>query len=113
MRKRWNLGIPTNYTVKRRFGKFTFKQLKEAGVYHICEVLKPGWTQQVQTWSGSGYGVNTTNLSGATDEGTYCTTTTYDDSGDRSSKHNFGNVDTTKPITTILGPSDGGFTMVD
>ena len=90
-------------------GKFTFKQLKEAGVYHICEVLKPGWTQQVQTWSGSGYGVNTTNLSGATDEGTYCTTTTYDDSGDRSSKHNFGNVDTTKPITTILGPSDGGF----
>lgn len=89
-------------------GIYKFPTQQEAGVYHVCEVVQPGWTQPIQNWNGSGYLVNTPNLSGVAGEGPYCTTLNYTDTGDRSSKSHFGNVDTTKPVTTLVGPADGG-----
>lgn len=89
-------------------GVYKFATQYDAGVYHTCEVLQSGWTQPVQTWSGSGYKVDTANQSGDAAEGPYCTTLTYADTGDRSSKSHFGNVDTTKPTTTVVSPVASG-----
>lgn len=89
-------------------GAYGFAAQQDAGIYHICEVVKTGWTQPIQTWSGSGYKVDTANLSGNTAEGPYCTTSNYTDTGDKSSKSHFGNVDTTKPHTAVLSPATSG-----
>lgn len=87
-------------------GLFNLGMQKAAGTYHVCEVLKAGWAQQLQTWSGSGYKVDTPNASGDTSEGPYCNTISYDDTADRSHKSNFGNVDVKKPTTTVLSPAN-------
>lgn len=78
-------------------GNFGFTQLTEAGTYHFCEVVKPGWTQQVQNWSGTPYHIATANMSGNSAEGPYCRTVQYDDTADRGNSAYFGNVDTTNP----------------
>lgn len=78
-------------------GNFSFTQLTEAGTYHFCEVVKPGWTQQVQNWPGTPYHIATANMSGNAAEGPYCRTVQYDDTADRSNAAYFGNVDQDAP----------------
>ncbi|GEM_PF-2418143 len=89
-------------------GKFSFSAVKDAGTYHVCEVIKEGWTQQVQNWSGTPYHINTDNLSGNVAEGPYCRTVHYEDIGSRSNVGYFGNVDTKKPFTEVLSPATNG-----
>jgi hypothetical protein len=79
-------------------GTFNFGTQQQAGVYHVCEVVKAGWTQPIQTWTGSGYLVATSNASDVVGEGPYCTTINYTDEADKSNKSHFGNVDTGKPV---------------
>ena len=86
-------------------GKYNLGAAEEAGVYHVCEVLKAGWTQPIQTWNGSGYLVNTPNASGVADEGKYCTTTNYTDEKDNSSVSHFGNVDVSAPVVSNISIS--------
>lgn len=74
--------------------KFSGFWVEEPGTVYVCEVLQDGWTQQTQTWSGSGYLVNTPNGSGETDEGPYCRTVNYASTGNYSNKSRFGNVNT-------------------
>lgn len=74
-------------------GIYKFPTQYEAGVYHTCEVLEIGYEQGVGNWNGSGYLVNTANLSGAAEEGPYCNTYTYADTSDKSSKSHFGNAE--------------------
>lgn len=88
-------------------GVFAFSPVKDAGTYHVCEVVKDGWTQQVQDWSGTPYHIATQKLSGNSQEGPYCRTINYADTGNHSNKFHFGNVDTKKPFTEVLSPDSG------
>jgi hypothetical protein len=92
-------------------GIFAFSAVKDAGVYHVCEEMEEGWTQQLQTWSGSGFLVATDNLSGNSLEGPYCRTINYPDTGNYSNKFKFGNVDTQKPAGEAV--YDGGVEVDD
>lgn len=69
----------------------------EAGVYHVCVVNQTGWDQIRQDWDGTPYHTITDNLSGATDEGKWCSTVNYDDTADRSNAKYFGVIDTQRP----------------
>ena len=86
-------------------GEYKLGAHKEAGVYHTCVAMQNGWSQSAQTWSGSGYLVKTVNQSSEGDEGSFCTTNNYDDTGDRSSNSRIGVVDTTDPSINFLSPS--------
>lgn len=86
-------------------GKFGFGALQEAGTYHFCAVVKDGWQQQVQNWSGTPYYLPTSNLSGNASEGEYCRTVVYDDKGDKSNVAYFGFVDVKAPTAEIIAPN--------
>lgn len=79
-------------------GIYKFATQQKSGVYHTCEVLKSGYEQGMGNWNGSGYLVNTPNLSEAADEGPYCNTYTYTDLEDKSSKSHFGNAAAVVPV---------------
>ncbi len=100
----WNL-LQTKSTLAN--GKFTFSRIYEAGTYQVCLVVKPGWEQQLQNWSGTPYHIMTPNLSGASDEGAYCRTIAYTDEADRSNAFYFGVQDIKKPFTEIVSPTSG------
>lgn len=73
-------------------GVYKFPQQTKAGVYHVCEEMQEGWEQVYQDWSGTPYHIVTPNESpNAAIEGPYCSTVTYTDAADRSSKEYFGN----------------------
>lgn len=94
-------------------GNFSFSAVKDAGTYYVCEVVRTGWAQQTQNWSGTPYHINTNNLSGNSSEGPYCRTINYADTGDYSNKFYFGNVDTKKPITEVVSPLSGNSYKTD
>ncbi|MCA9344555.1 hypothetical protein KC946_01845 [Candidatus Saccharibacteria bacterium] len=83
-------------------GEFIFSRQYTPGTYYICQVNHTGWTQAKQTWSGSGYKVDTVNESGANDEGAYCASILYTDASDKSYKAQIGTVDTQKPVGTAV-----------
>lgn len=78
-------------------GLFNFGGVRGAGTYHVCVALKDGWTQPIQTWGGGGYLVDTPNKSKNTDEGPYCTTSSFANTKNHSTAVNIGMVDTTDP----------------
>jgi hypothetical protein len=85
----WEL-ISSKVTDATGMAKFPTQQ--EAGTYHICEVMQPGWHQVRQDWSGTTTHVTTNNLSpNASMEGPYCATQVYTDEGDKSSVKLIGN----------------------
>lgn len=69
--------------------KYEIRQ-NEAGIYHVCLVNQDNWNQVYQDWSGTPYHLITENLSGATDEGKWCSTVIYNDSADYSNAKYFG-----------------------
>lgn len=79
-------------------GVYKFGAQKEAGTYYVCFVQQAGWKQSKQTWSGSGYKVDTPQNTGDSSVAPYCAKTTYDDTKDRSWKQNIGNVDNINPV---------------
>ena len=89
-------------------GNYAFATQQGPGTYHVCEVMKAGWTQNKQTWSGSGYLVQTANQSGDSSEGPWCATSVYDDTQDKSWKQNIGNYDSAKPTgqSTYFGGNE-------
>jgi|GEM_PF-4948387 len=90
-------------------GKYSFPQQKAAGIYHVCEVMQPGWQQVYQDWSGTPYHIVTDNQSpNAATEGPWCSTTTYTDEADRSNARYFGNMDLPDPSLTITDPTPDG-----
>lgn len=86
-------------------GRATFSRQPDAGTYHVCEVLKAGWTQQIQNWPGTPYHIVTPNLSGDSTEGPYCRTISYADTGSHSNVAYFGNVDTSNDDSDDTGPT--------
>lgn len=79
-------------------GSYHFGSHQPAGTYYVCEVLKSGWTQTKQNWSGTPFHVVTPNAStNKANEGPWCTKTTYNDTADRSRATRLGNVDITAP----------------
>lgn len=93
-------------------GIYRFPTQYEAGVYHTCEVLENGYEQGIGNWNGSGYLVNTANLSGSAGEGPYCNTYTYADDSDKSSKSHFGNVKVENQIEYAAYCGDGEVNQV-
>lgn len=85
-------------------GNFNFSPIKGAGTYYACEVVKEGWTQQMQDWSGTVYHINTKNLSENSLEGPYCRTIEFTNTKNYSNSFFFGNVDTKKPKTIVISP---------
>ena len=88
-------------------GIYRFPTQYDAGVYHTCEVPQTGYAQGIGNWNGSGYLVNTANLSGALDEGPYCNTYVFTDASDKSSKSHFGNAEIKNPIVYGAYCGDG------
>lgn len=95
-------------------GVYKFPQQKDAGVYHVCEVMQEGWRQVRQGWSGTPYHIVTENQSpNAAVEGPYCSTATYTDAADHSNKKFFGNVEENQTVAslTITDPATDGETL--
>lgn len=83
----WDLVATT--TTRESDNKYAIRQY-EAGIYHVCLVNQDGWNQVRQDWSGTPYHLVTDNMSGAADEGSWCSTVVYDDAADHSNAKYFG-----------------------
>lgn len=90
-------------TTTDKDGKFKFVTREGEGTYYVCQEEKADWEQQEQTWSGSGYLVNTPNISGNKLEGDYCRKVSFENIKNHSSTGQFGNVDIINPTIEVKG----------